>query len=328
MNCPVCQSESKRFGRHRNGLQRYRCIAKDCGKTFTEDHAPAFRIEDYLNDPRGVMAIQLLIEGCSIRTAERVTGLHRDAIMRLLVTLGERCESLMATIIRNVKVSDVQADEIWSFVGKKETHKGPEEAHEDTIGDCYVWVAMEARSKLVLAYVTGRRTAANAMDLMRKLRAATADDGRFQLTTDGLQSYLPAVDEMLADRVDFAQLVKVYKSPREGEHRYSPAEIAEAVPVVISGSPNKYRICTSHIERQNLTIRMSLRRFTRLTNAFSKTLRNHSAAVSLHFAYYNLCRYHQTLRITPAMEANVTDHVWSLPELIAASARVRLPAVA
>src|SRR5579872_555887 len=310
MNCPSCQSESKRFGKHRNGLQRYRCLG--CRKTFTEDHAPAFRIEDYLNDPRGVMAIQLLIEGCSIRTAERVTGLHRDAIMRLLVTLGERCEALLASLVRNVKVSDVQADEIWAYVGKKEGHKGPEEAHNDSIGDCYTWVAMEARTKLVLAFVVGRRTGANAMELMRKVRLSTSTDSRFQLTTDGLISYLPAVDEMLADRADFAQLVKTYKTPREGEARYSPPEFESAHKVVISGNPSKYRICTSHIERQNLTMRMSLRRFTRLTNAFSKKLENHRAAVALHFAYYNLCRYHQTLRVTPAMEAKVTDHVWTL----------------
>jgi transposase-like protein/IS1 family transposase len=325
MTCTKCQIECKRFGKHRNGLQRFRC--RQCGKTFTEEHEHPFRVEDYLMKKNGILALKLLLEGSSVRTVERVTGIRHASILSLLVLMGERCESLMSTLIRNVKVSDVQADEIWSFIGKKESHKKPEEAHDDSIGDCYVWTALEARSKLVLAYVVGRRTNNNAMELMRKLRAATCES-RFQLTTDGLAAYLPAVDEMISDRVDFAQLVKIYRSPREGEHRYSPAEIAEAVPVVISGNPNKYRICTSHVERHNLSIRMGIRRFTRLTNAFSKKLENHSAAVALYFAYYNFCRLHQTLRITPAMEAGVTDHVWSLPELIAASARVRLPAVA
>ena len=223
MNCPKCQSPSKRFGKHRNGLQRYRCLA--CRKTFTEDHARAFRREDYLHDPRGIMALQLLLEGCSIRTAERITGLHRDAIMHILVNAGQRCEALMYTLIRNVPAADVQADEIWGFIGKKESHKSPEEARDDSIGDCWCWVALDRDTKLVLAFVVGRRTSANAMELMRKLRRATSEDTRFQLTTDGHQSYIAAVDEMLLDRCDFAQLIKIYAAPREGEQRYSPADV-------------------------------------------------------------------------------------------------------
>ena len=314
MNCPTCNGKTKKAGKHRNGLQRYRCLS--CQKRFTEEHERDFRVEDYLKTALGIMAIRMLVEGCSIRTVERITGIRPASVCQLLVIAGQRCEALMNRLIVNVKVSDVQADEIWGFVGKKESHKGPEEAHENSIGDCYTWVALEARTKLALAFVVGRRTAANALELMRKLRRATSGD-RFQLTTDGLNSYLPAVDEMLSDRVDFAQLIKVYMAPREGEHRYSPAEIAEAVPVVISGNPNKYRICTSHVERQNLTMRMQIRRLTRLTNAFSKKLENHKAAVALHFAHYNFCRIHGTLRVTPAMEAKITDRVWTIEELLA-----------
>src|SRR5665213_1516969 len=158
MACPVCGSESKRFGRHRNGLQRYRCLASDCGKTFTEDHAPAFRIEDYLFTDQGRMAIKLLLEGTSVRSAERLTGLHRDAILRLLVEAGKRCEALMDRLIRNVPATEVQCDEIWGYVAKKEGHKRPDEFENETIGDAWTWVALERRTKLVLAFAVGRRT--------------------------------------------------------------------------------------------------------------------------------------------------------------------------
>ena len=326
MSCPSCGNASKRFGKHRNGLQRFRCVA--CGKTFTEDHERPFRIQDYLNQDRGRMAMQLLIEGCSIRTVERITNLHRDTIMNLSVLVGMQCEVLMDTVIRNVPVTDVQADEIWGFIQKKEGHKRPDEYQNDEIGDCYCWVAMDRPTKLILAFSVGRRNLENAFDLMAKVRRASSKNTRFQLTTDGLKAYLPAVDEMLLDRCDFAQLVKYYARPVQNEHRYSPAELAEAVPVVINGNPDPKHICTSHIERQNLTMRMQIRRLTRLTNGFSKKLENHRSAIALHFAYYNFCRIHSTLRVTPAMEAGVTDHVWTLAELLATAARVSLPAAA
>lgn len=174
----------------------------------------------------------------------------------------------------------------------------------------------ERNTKLVLAYQVGKRTLQNAFRLMRKLRRATSDD-RFQLTTDGLKAYETAVDEIISDRVDFAQLIKIYASSREGEQRYSPAEVVDAFPVIVSGDPDKKRICTSILERQNLTMRMHMRRLTRLTNAFSKKLDNHKAAIALHFAYYNFCKIHGSLRVTPAMESGITDHVWSLRELLA-----------
>jgi hypothetical protein len=151
---------------------------------------------------------------------------------------------------------------------------------------------------------------------MRKVRRATSSESRFQLTSDGLRAYLPAVDEILSDRCSFAQLIKYYAQPRETEARYSPPEFAEAVPVVISGNPDPAKICTSHVERQNLTMRTQIRRLTRLTNGFSKKLENHRAAIALHFAYYNWCRIHGSLRVTPAMEAGITDHVWELEELL------------
>lgn len=315
MTCEKCGVSCKRFGKHRNGLQRFRC--RMCGATYTEDHEAPFRVEDYLGEPKGIMAIQLLVEGCSVRTVERITGIHRDAILKMLVVAGERCEALLDTEIRSIPVKDVEADEIWSYVGMKEKNKRGENAYNDELGDCYCWVAIERNTKLVLAYVVGRRDLQNAFRLMRKLRTATSPLQRFQLTSDGLKAYETAVDEILSDRCDFAQLIKIYASPREGEVRYSPAEVVEAVPVIVSGNPNPDRICTSHIERQNLTMRMHIRRLTRLTNAFSKKFENHKAAIALHFAYYNFVKIHQTLRVTPAIEAGITDHVWTIAELLA-----------
>jgi transposase-like protein/IS1 family transposase len=314
INCPKCSNAAKRFGYHRNGLRRFRCLS--CKKTFTEPHKSAFVVEDYLHDPKGQMAIRMLVEGCSVRTVERLTGIRRDSIIDLLLIAGKRCEKLMDSL-HNVPVTDIQMDECWNFVYCKEKNKGPEDAHNDEIGDCYNWVAIDRPTKLVLAFVVGRRTSANAMELCRKVRNASSPDVRFQLTTDGLQAYIAAVDEMLLDRCDFAQLVKIYAAPREGEQRYSPADCTGALKVVISGNPEESKICTSHVERQNLTMRMQIRRLTRLTNGFSKKLENHKAAVALHFGFYNYCQLHGTLRVTPAMEAGITDHVWDVTELLA-----------
>ena len=199
---------------------------------------------------------------------------------------------------------------------KRNRTRGRTKASDDSIGDCCTWVAIERNTKLVLTFVVGRRTLQNALDLMKRVRRATRREVRLQLTTDGLQSYIAAVDEMLLDRCDFAQLVKIYAAPREGEQRYSPADVVEAIPVVISGNPDPEKICTSHVERQNLTMRMQIRRLTRLTNGFSKKLENHKAAVALHFGFYNFCQLHGTLRVTPAMEAGITDHVWDVTELL------------
>jgi len=314
-NCPKCGNASKRFGKHRNGLQRFRCLS--CRKTFTEDHKRGFRVEDYLDEQRGLMAVRMLVEGCSVRTVERLTEIRRDSIIQLLVIAGERCESLMDRIIRNVPATDIQADEIWGFIGCKEKNKRDEEAEDSERGDCYTWVAIERNMKVVLGFVVGKRTGENAMDLMRQVRRATSPAVRFQLSTDGLESYIAAVDEMLMDRCDYAQLVKSFAQPQENEKRYSPAYCTGAKKVVISGNPDEAKICTSHIERNNLTMRMQIRRLTRLTNAFSKKLESHRAAVALHFAYYNFCQLHGSLRVTPAMEAGITDHVWKVSELLA-----------
>jgi transposase-like protein/IS1 family transposase len=313
MNCSTCEVECVRFGKHRNGLRRFRCPR--CGKTFTEPHK---RPLDGMTVPmdQAVLALQLLVEGASIRSTERITGLHRDTILRLLVLAGQRCERLMADRVRNVPVKDVQCDEIWGYVQKKESHKLPSEASDESIGDAYCFVAIERHTKLVLNFTLGRRSQATTNAFIEGVREATTAQP-FQISTDGFNPYIAAIDNTLSDRVDYGMLVKVYAAPREGQQRYSPADVVEAVPRAVLGNPDKRRICTSHVERQNLTMRMQIRRLTRLTNAFSKKWENLWAALCLHFAHYNFCRIHSTIRVTPAMESGLTDHVWTIAELLA-----------
>jgi len=260
--------------------------------------------------------IRLLVEGMSVRSVERTAGLHRDTIIRLLTTIGEGCERMMERRIRQLPVKDVQCDEMWGFVGCKERHKTEE--HPAGFGDAYCFVAVERGTKLVLAWHLGRRNTHDTIAFIEKLDVATY--GRSQLTTDGFSAYPEAISLNLGTRVDFAQLIKVYASPRDGEQRYSPPEVVDAIPVPRIGRPVPQRICTSHVERQNLSMRMCIRRLTRLTNAFSKKWESLKAALALYFAYYNFCRIHGTLRVTPAMQQGIVDHVWTLEELIHACA--------
>jgi len=312
MTCATCNVNCQRFGKHRNGLRRFRC--PQCKRTYTEAHARTLDVM-YIPKEKAVLATRLLLEGNSIRSTERITDLDRTTIARLLVLAGERCEKLLADTITRVKVRDVEADEIWGYVGMKEKVKGDFRKNADVLGDAYTYVAMEANSKLILAWHLGKRNRRDTLEFILKLRNAT--EGRFQLTTDGWTSYPDAVERVFGSDIDYAQLVKVYGASRDGEQRYSPAEVIDVEVVPRAGMPDFERICTSHIERQNLTMRMQIRRLTRLTNAFSKKWENLKAAIALHFAYYNFCRVHSSLRVTPAMEAGLTDHVWTLEELLA-----------
>jgi IS1 family transposase len=271
-----------------------------------------------LKEEKGQLALRLLVEGNSIRTVERLTGFHRNIIMQLLVIAGERCEALLAAKIRNVPVEDVQCDEIWGFVGKKKANRRGDEANFAYIGDAWTFVAVERNSKLVLTFELGKRTVRSACRFMQKLATATSADQRYQLTTEGLNAYNYAVGTCLDERADYAQLIKIYtQDAPEGQRRYSPAKLAEAIPTPIYGDPDEQRICTSHVERQNLTMRMCMRRLTRLTNAFSKKWEHLQAALALHFAYYNFCRIHSTIKATPAMAAGLTDRAWGMAELLA-----------
>lgn len=308
MTCHNCKTQCSRFGKDRKGYQRFRCAK--CSKTFTEPHnghLPGM----YVSTEAGAKVLRLLVEGMSIRSVERTTGIHRDTVLRILRTAGEGCERLLETRIRSLQVKDVECDEMWGFVGCKEKRN----ANGDPLrGDAYCFVAIERNYKLVLAWHLGRRTASDTVAFTEKLDAAT--EGRFQITTDGFHAYPEAIHLCLGTRVDFAQLIKVYGSPRDGEQRYSPPEVVDAIPVPRMGEPVPQKICTSHVERQNLSMRMCIRRRTRLTNAFSKSWENLKAALALYFAYYSFCRVHQTLRITPAMEQGIADHIWSLAELL------------
>lgn len=238
-----------------------------------------------------------LIEGSSIRSVERMTGVHRDTILRLLVATGKHCSKLLDEKMRNLHCRQIQADEIWTFVFKKQKRVEPGESDE-VVGDQYLFVALDAVTKLVPSFLVGKRTLATTVQFIKDLESRLAD--RAQITTDGLPDYIDAIERAFGPDVDYAQLVGVPSKK-----------------FVISGNPKQDRISTTYVERQNLTIRMRMRRFTRMTNAFSKKLKNLKAAVALHFAHYNFCRIHQTLRVTPAMEAGVANHVWSLEDLLA-----------
>jgi IS1 family transposase len=263
-----------------------------------------------------IAAVSALVEGNSVRSIERMTGIHRDTILRLMVHVGSTCEGIMGRLIWGVPVKDVQCDEIWGYVFKKESHKQPFEKDDDSIGDAYCIVAIERYSKLVLNFALGRRSQATTDAFIEGLRAATAPQ-RFQITTDGFQPYVPSITTTLSDRCDFAQLVKVYvQAPQDEPRRYSPPDVTSAERIPVMGEPDPDRICTSPVERQNLTIRMHMRRLTRLTNAFSKKWENLWAAYCLHFAHYNFCRVHRSLRVTPAMEAGITGRIWSIGQLI------------
>jgi transposase-like protein/IS1 family transposase len=314
MICRDCEIRCASFGKHRNGLRRFRCVR--CKKTYTEAHENLLGAMTVPME-KAVIALKMLVEGSSIRTIERITELHRDTIMRLLVLAGENCERLLAEKITNLRVKDVEADEMWGYVAKKENHKQPEERDSEEIGDAYTFVGMERNTKVILAWHLGRRTKSDTMLFMQKLRRAVNPQHWFQLTTDGFPAYVPAVEYYFGHQIDFAQLIKVYRASSDTEQRYSPGEVAECIPVPVFGNPIPSRICTSHIERQNLTMRMQMRRLTRLTNAFSKKRSNLSAALALHFAYYNFCRIHSSLRVTPAMAAEITDRQWSIAELLA-----------
>jgi IS1 family transposase len=292
--------------------QRFRCPI--CKKTYTEPHKRL--IEDMtITDEKALLALKLMVEGNSLRSTGRITGLDINTLMKLLVRAGEKCEKLMGRLIVNIPVKDVQCDEIWAFVQKKEGNKAPHEAHNDGMGDAYCFVAIERYTKLVLNFALGRRSQATTDAFIEGLRHATAPQ-RFQISTDGFKPYVSAISTKLSDRCDFAQLIKVYTQDPEGQRRYSPPDVTHAEKVPVMGNPDPAKICTSHVERQNLTIRMSMRRLTRLTNGFSKKWENLWATYCLHFAYYNFCRIHKTLRVTPAMESNLTNHVWEMAELL------------
>jgi IS1 family transposase len=259
-----------------------------------------------------------LVEGNSIRATVRLTGAAKNTITKLLLDLGMACSDYQDTALRNLGCQRVQVDEIWSFVGCKKVNVKPE--HNADYGDAWTFVCIDADTKLVPSWYVGQRDADDAYTVLSDLRGRLA--GRMQLSTDGHQMYLSATAEAFDPDLDYAMVVKKFKAqPKPENVKYSPEPVKYVTIKKVSGAPDPAHISTSYVERQNLTIRMSMRRFTRLTNAFSKKLENLTAAVSLHFMYYNFARPHQTLTkkagkpTTPAMAAGVADHVWSLTEI-------------
>jgi len=262
---------------------------------------------------RRTQIINCLVEGNSIRSTERMTDTHRDTIMRLMVEVGNGCAALANDQMRNLSCQRLQVDEIWSYVKVKQANiaKGKDRTR---IGDQWTFVAIDPDTKLVPAYLVGKRTRDNAVAFMGDLSERLTN--RVQISSDALRSYVDAVERAFGADVDYGQVVKFYDAEPIGPGRYGPPRVTGQEKTVIAGSPDQRHISTSLVERQNLTMRMSMRRFTRLTNAFSKKLENLQAAVALHFAHYNLVRVHKSLRVTPAMAANVTDRLWSLEELV------------
>lgn len=258
--------------------------------------------------------LKCLLDGMSIRATARVADASKNTVAKLLIEAGAACSAFHDSQVRDVQARRVQCDEIWSFVGCKQ--KNVKQDASEWRGDVWTWVALDSDSKLAISYLVGGRDGEYAIAFMDDLRARLAN--RVQLTTDGHRAYLEAVEGAFGGDVDYAQLVKLYGEPasRTDQRRYSPAECTGARRDRIEGNPDMSKVSTSHVERQNLTMRMAMRRFTRLTNAFSKKIGNHAHAVALHFMNYNFCRIHKSLKVTPAMDAGVTDRLWEVEDII------------
>jgi IS1 family transposase len=266
-----------------------------------------------LSSEQRVRVIAALVEGNSIRSTSRMTGVARNTVTTLLLGLAEACAGYHDRFVRNLKVRRLQCDEIWNFVGAKAKNVSVEMKAEGW-GDTWTWTALDADTKLCVSYLVGGRDAGWVKEFMED--CASRINSRVQITTDGHRAYLEAVEGAFGMDCDDAQLQKIYGAPTENHARYPPATCIVCDMKTGSGNPDPKHVSTSFVERQNLSMRMSIRRFTRLTNAFSKKVENHAAAVTLWFTYYNFCRVHQTLRVTPAMEAGIANHVWNIEELV------------
>jgi IS1 family transposase len=273
-------------------------------------------IMNRLDTKRRAAVVAALVEGNSLRATARMTGVARMTVEKLLRDLGQACAVYQDKHLRNLTSRRIQCDEIWSFIyaKKKNVTAKIAEKHTDA-GDVWTWTAIDADTKLVLSYRVGSRDAGVAYDFMQDIASRLRH--RVQLTTDGHRPYVAAVEDTFGADIDYATLTKIYGSASDGETRYSPAVCLGCESKTVTGNPDPKHISTSYVGRQKLTMRMSMRRFTRLTNAFSKKAEMHAHSIALHFMYYNFARIHQTLRVTPAMEAGVSDHAWSLGELVA-----------
>ena len=316
-SCRSCGEPTIGWGRDKNGYPRRKC--KACRSTF--GIIPARPLGAMrLDMDKAVLCLSLLTEGSSIRSTERITGTHRDTICSLLRIAGAKCEALLNRLVRGVEAKDIQCDELFSFVAMKEKTRTQKKITDPEIGDAYTFLGMERTSKLLLAHHVGRRTAQDANVFAAKLAAAVSTDGdRPQVSTDGFEPYVAALERHFGGSIDYAMLIKSYSGEGlDSERRYSPPSRIATEKRVMWGTPDEAKICTSHIERVNLHVRMMSRRFTRLTNAFSKKRDALRSAVALFAASYNLCWMHSSIRMTPAMKAGIVRKPWTVRDLLTA----------
>ena len=270
-----------------------------------------------LSIEKRVQIVSLLVEGMSMRAISRVADVSINTVTKLLEEVGAACSDYQDRVMRNLTITDVQVDEIWAFIGAKQKNVPADADPARGLGDCYTFTAIDRTTKLMPCYMLGYRTAECADQFMQDL--ASRLTGRVQLTTDGLKAYPDAVEKAFGCDVNYAVLNKTYEGGPmvvEAKRRYSPAVCVGATKIVVNGSPEMKLISTSHVERANLTMRMGMRRFTRLTNGFSKKIEMHMHAVSLHFMHYNFARIHKTIKVAPAMQAGISDHLWSIEEIV------------
>jgi len=271
-----------------------------------------------LSNEKRAQILSVLCEGMGVNAATRITGASKNTVLKLLADAGEACAKYQDEHMRDLKCKRIECDEIWSFVGCKQKNVPEELEGVFGLGDVYTWTAIDADTKLIPCWHVGTRDLESAKAFISDMASRMAN--RIQLTTDGHKAYLEAVEEAFGRDIDFAQLVKIYGSegqPKSDSRRYSPSEFTGSEKRVITGSPETKHISTSYVERQNLTMRMSMRRFTRLTNAFSKKLENHMHAISLYFMHYNFVRIHKSLKVTPAMEAGISKTLWEISDIVA-----------
>ena len=266
-----------------------------------------------LSTAQRVQIVSALVEGNSVRSTCRMTGIAKGTILSLLADMGKVCAEYHDEHVCNVAAKHIQCDEIWSFCYGKDKNISEEKKAEGA-GSLWTWTALDADSKLIVSYLCGGRDAAWARSFMKDVAARLTT--RVQITTDGHKAYIEAVEGAFGMDVDYALLIKLYGSPAAPETRYRPGVCIGTESCIVMGNPGPQHISTSYVEHQNLTMRMSMRRFTRLTNAFSKKLENHEHMLAIYFLYYNFCRVHQTLRVTPAMETGISNHVWTIEEMV------------
>jgi len=314
MIAPKCTHPNrKKHGKDRKGQQRYRC--PNCSKTFV-DSTPRPLGDMRIDIDKAAIVLNLLLEGMSIRACERITGVKRDTICDLVLHVGDNCDRFLAATVKGVKAKFIEMDEIWGFVHCKNRTK---EARKLTgnIGDSWTWLAIDAQSKMILSHHVGQRDEDSCRTFLQRLNGAT--EGECQITSDGLRAYTLNVPFELGSRVSFAQLIKNYSSSQT-ETRYSPATIISSEKVPRFGNPDRSHTSTSYVERLNLSLRMHNRRFTRLTNAHSKSAPHHEAMVALFTAWYNFCRKHSAVKMTPAMACGLAEKQWSIKTLLEAAA--------